>query len=216
MAHHASMIRQLLDRDYLLDVQKLRKEFAAVDTADPASLRRWFADHSYLTANDHARIAGVCLKTVRRWKHLAGLPGAQRRPPRNWRRPRQLLAAPLDWTAGTWLEDSYAEGHGIRAIARAIGRSYTVTRRQLRRRGVAFRSARTAARSRHPCCNRPWLLRHYVVEGLSLSRCARLAGASVGAMTGWLLAERIRIRSNSEQQALQHEAGTGPACRPAG
>jgi transposase len=206
----------LLDRDYLLDVQELRKEFAEVDTTDPASLRRWFADHPYLAANDHARIAGVCLKTVRRWQDRAGLPCVGRQRPPGWRRPRQLLAAPLDWTAGTWLEDSYAEGHGIRAIARAIGRSYTATRRQLRRRGVAFRPARAAVRSRHPCCNRPWLLRHYVVEGLSLSRCARLAGVSAGTMTGWLLAERIRIRSNSEQQALQHEAGVGPACRPAG
>jgi hypothetical protein len=122
--------------------------------------------------------------------------------------------APPNWEAGTWLEEQYA-AHGIRQIADAIGRSYTATRRQLRRRGVVLRSAREAVRSRHPSCNRPWLLRHYVVEGLSLTMCARLAGASVATLTGWLLAEGIRIRSNSEQQAINHEIGTEPTCRPA-
>src|SRR5205823_5881644 len=41
----------LLDRDYLLDLRLLRQEFAVVDTADPASLRRWFTDHLYLSPN---------------------------------------------------------------------------------------------------------------------------------------------------------------------
>jgi hypothetical protein len=202
----------LLDRDYLLDLRLLRQEFAVVDTADPASLWRWFADHSYLSPNDHARIAGVCLKTIRRWQDAAGLPRARRRRPPGWRRPRPVLTAPPDWAAGTWLEKQYPS-HGIRQIGHAIGRSYTATRRLLRRRGVIFPSAREAVRSRHPCCNRPWLLRHYVVEGLSLSQCARLAGVSTATMTEWLLAEAIRVRSNSEQQALNHvrqgrESGT--------
>jgi hypothetical protein len=39
---------------------------------------------------------------------------------------------------------------------------------------------------------------------LSLTRCARLAGVSAATITGWLLAEGIRIRSNGEQQALNH------------
>jgi hypothetical protein len=193
----------LLDRDYLLDLRELRTEFGEVDPTDPASLRRWFVGHTYLAPNDHARIAGVCLKTIRRWQDAAGLPRAQRRWPPGWRRPRPVLTAPPDWAAGTWLEEQYP-AQGIRVIARAIGRSYTATRRLLRRRGVISPSARAAVRSRHPCCNRPWLLRHYVVGGLSLSRCARLAGVSAATMTGWLLAEGIRIRSNSEQQAVNH------------
>jgi hypothetical protein len=193
----------LLDRDYLLDLQELRTEFGKVDPTDPASLRRWFVNHRYLSANDHARIAGVCLKTIRRWQDTAGLPRARRLRPPGWRRPRPALTAPPDWTAGTWLEEQYP-AHSIRQIARAIGRSYTGTRRLLRRRGVVFPSAREAVRSRHPCCNRTWLLRHYLVEGLSLSRCARLAGISAATLTEWLLAAGVRIRSNSEQQALNH------------
>jgi hypothetical protein len=191
----------LLDRDYLLDLPLLRQEFALVDTAEPASLRRWFADHSYLSPNDHARIAGVCLKTIRRWQDAAGLPRARRCRPPGWRRPRPVLTAPPDWAAGTWLEEQYP-AHGIRQIAHAIGRSYTATRRLLRRRGVVFRSAREAVRSRHPFCNRHWLLEHYTIEEGSLTWCAKLAGVSAATMTGWLLTEGIRIRSNSEQQAL--------------
>jgi hypothetical protein len=189
----------LLDRDYLLDLQELRTEFGKVDPTDPASLRRWFADHSYLGPNDHARIAGVCLKTIRRWQDAAGLPRARHRRPPGWRRPRAVLTAPPDWSAGTWLEEHYP-AHGIRQIAHAIGRCYTATRRLLRRRGVIFPSAREAVRSLHPCCNRHWLLDHYTVEGESLTRCAKLAGVSTYTLTAWLIQFRIRIRSNSEQQ----------------
>ena len=57
-------ISTLLDRDYLLDLRLLQQEFAVVDTANPARLRQWFMDHSYLSPNDHARVAGVCLRTV--------------------------------------------------------------------------------------------------------------------------------------------------------
>jgi hypothetical protein len=204
----------LLDREYLLDLRLLQQEFAAVDVAEHSSLRQWFTDHSYLSPNDHARIAAVCLKTIRRWQDAAGLPRARRRRPPGWRRPRPVLTAPPDWAAGTWLEEQYP-AHGIRQIAHAIGRSYTATRRLLRRRGVVFRPARTSARSRHPCCSRHWLTEHYVVAGWSLTRCARLASVSAGTMTGWLLAEGIRIRSNSEQHAMRHEVRTEQTCRPA-
>jgi hypothetical protein len=201
----------LLDRDYLLDLRELRTEFGEVDPTDPASLRCWFTKHYYLAPNDHARIAGVCLKTIRRWQNAAGLPRARRRQPPGWRRPRPVLTAPPDWAAGTWLEEQYP-AQGIRVIARAIGRSYTATRRLLRRRGVIPPSAREAVRSRRPCCTRPWLLRHYVVEGLSLTRCAKLAGVSAATLTDWLLAAGIRIRSNSEQQAVNHAThGREPA-----
>ena len=39
---------------------------------------------------------------------------------------------------------------------------------------------------------------------LAAGELARLAGVSAATMTGWLLAERIGIRSNSEQQSLNH------------
>jgi hypothetical protein len=178
----------------------LAEEFRSVDRADPAALRRWFDDHKYMAANDHARVARVCLRTVRRWRDAAGVAGRPRQsPPSAGPRPRPPLVTPPDWRQGTWLEDQYTAGCGIRAIARLIARSYTATRRHLRRRGVVFRQPRDAARPRHPCCNRPWLLRRYVVEGLSLTRCARLAGVPWAA---------CRINS---AKALGHAAGS--ACR---
>jgi hypothetical protein len=203
----------LLDREYLLDLRLLRQEFAVVDTADPASLGRWFSTHHYLATNDHARVAGVCLKTIRRWKDAAGLPRARRRRPPGWRRLRPVLAAPPDWAEGTWLEEQYP-AHSVRQIAHAIGRSFAATRRLLRRRGVVFPSAREAVRSRHPFCNRHWLLEHYIVQERSLTRCAKLAGVSAYTITAWLIQFQIRIRSNSEQQQqIPNDAGgrpTGP------
>jgi transposase-like protein len=197
---------EALELDYLRDVAELRQQLAAVDTADPRSLARWFAAHPYLTTNDHARAAGVCPRTVRRWQAAAGLPRLrEQRPPRPSTATRSALVAPPDWRQGTWLKDSYAAGYGIRSIARAAGRSYTAVRRHLLRRDVVLRDCRDAARSRHPCCCRPWLVRHYAVGGLSLTRCAKLAGVSRSTLASWLVHHGIRVLSASE--ALVRRAG---------
>jgi hypothetical protein len=203
----------LLVCEYEQDVRQYRGLFAAVDRRDPASLRAWFDAHSFLTSNDQARIAEVSLQTVRRWKRLAGLPAAPRRCP-SYRRPaRPAPAPPADWRAGTWLAEQYPS-HSIREIARAIGRSYTATRRQLRRRGVAFPTPREAVRSRHPCCTRAWLFDHYMVRGLSVTRCARLAGVSRSTLTGWLLSFQFGVRCNTEQQLVNYEVRTGRPLDP--
>jgi hypothetical protein len=198
-------LRDWLDEEYLRDTRLLQVEFAKVDTADPASLRQWFMDHPYLTNNDYARIAGgASLKTVQRWRRSAGLPPAARPAPPGWTRPRRSLVAPPDWRTGSWLADQYRAGYTIRELARAIRRSYNYTRRLLQRRGVIFRTPREATQSRHPCCTRTWIVRRYVELGLSLTRCARLAGVSRATMTSWLLSRQIRVRSAPEQLAMQY------------
>jgi predicted HTH domain antitoxin len=198
-------VAHYLDREYELDLRELRREFGRVERGDPASLRAWFAAHPYLAANDHARVAGVSLRTVRRWQQAAGLPPARRRAPRHRRPPEPAPPpAPPDWRAGTWLADQYPR-HSVRQIARAIGRSYPATRRLLLRRGVALRAPKEAVRSRHPCCTPGWLFEHYEARASSLTRCALLAGVSRSTMTAWLLRHRIRIRSNPEQQTLHED-----------
>ena len=135
---------------------------------------------------------------------IAPRPAADNRP--GWRRRNLVPTPPPDWGDG-WLEEQYAAGWGLRTIARAVGRSYTAVRRRLRRRGVAFRTAREAVRSRHPCCTREWLLVNYVARELSLTACARLAGVSKYTLTAWLkLAMRIRVRSASEQLMLHYSS----------
>jgi hypothetical protein len=203
-------LRDWLDNEYLEDIHLLRQEFAGVDRRDPTSLRGWFAVHPYLTNNDHARIAGgVSLRTIHRWRRMAGLPPAARRRPPGWTRPRRSLATPPDWRSSSWLPDTYRAGYGIRELGRAIHRSYTFTRRLLRRQGVAFRSARQAVQSRHPCCTRAWLVYRYVSQGESLTKCARLAGVSRATMTSWLLRHQIRVRSAGEQLAMQYDGEPG-------
>jgi hypothetical protein len=191
-----------IDREYAQEVVEYREKFAAVDRTNPDSLRGWFREHTYLTANDMCLIAQVSLKTLQRWRRIVGQLGPKRSPPRRRGQPRRPLpTAPPDWRAGTWLEDQY-QHYSVREIARAIARSYTFTRRLLQRRGVVFRSAREAIRSKHRCCNWAWLDQHYMVAGLSLTQCARLAGVSSSTMTSWLLQFGFRVRTISEQLVL--------------
>jgi hypothetical protein len=211
-----------IDREYAQEVVEYWEKFAAVDCTNLESLRDWFEEHTYLTANDMCLIAQVSLKTLQRWRRALGQPGPKRSPPRQCRQhPRPLPTSPQDWRAGTWLEDQY-QRFSVREIARAIGRSYTFTRRLLQRRGVVFRSALEAIRSKHHCCNWLWLDQHYMVAGLSLTRCARLAGVSSSTMTSWLLQFGFRVRTISEQLVLMDRmnkasrvpARLGSSCGP--
>src|SRR5437588_665444 len=58
--------------DWEADIAELRQEFAAVNAADPDSLRRWFDDHPYLTTHEHGVVAGVSETTIGRRKRRAG------------------------------------------------------------------------------------------------------------------------------------------------
>lgn len=192
------------DREYAEDLFDLQQVFAAVDRRDPASLRAWFRKYAFLTGTDHARIARVTRRTIQRWRRAAGcpLPALRPLPPSARRVPTPALIAPEGWMDGTWLERQYRR-FSIRQIAGAIGRSYTATRRLLRGRGIALRSAAEAARSRHPCCTQAWVLEHYVQRRLALHRCAALAGVSLATFTEWLNRFGIRIRSRGEQLQLR-------------
>lgn len=196
-------VNQFVDREYAIDIREYRERFATVDRSDRSCLRAWFDAHGYLTANDMARIGDVSLRTVGRWKRAAGLPAAARTRPAYRRPPPSLLVAPDGWRQGRWVAEQYP-AHSIRDIARAVGRSYTWTRRRLLRLGVRFPTKRDAVRSRHPCCTLAWLFNKYVVEGLSVTRCARLARVSRSTLTSWLLAFRLRVRTNTEQQVTNY------------
>lgn len=196
------MVDHFLDLEYEKDLRELRREFKNVCRSDAASLRAWFATHPYLRDNDHARIAEVSLRTVGRWKRVAGIPPQPNSlPPYSSSCRKSTPSVPPNWRCGTWLAEQYPR-FSIRQIARAIGRSYTATRRLLMKQNIQFPTARDAVRSRHPCCSLAWLHDHYVAQARSLGDCARLAGVSKSTMTDWLLSFRLRIRPNSEQQLI--------------
>jgi hypothetical protein len=192
-------ISDFLDGEYLRDVAELQGEFAALNGASPDALYDWIRKRPYLSRNDLARIGLVCLKTVQGWSRATGLRPV-RRPP-GWAHPRPALVVPAGADAGDWAAAAYTAGHSIRQVAAALRRSYTATRRLLLRRGVVFRPAREAVRSRHACCSSAWLVLHYTVQGLSLplTRSARIASVSAATMSDWLHRFGIRIRSAGEQ-----------------
>src|SRR4051812_15129864 len=96
-----------LDGEYEIDLGVLRREFAKVDTGDPASLRRWFEDYPYLSASDCARLANVTRKAVYNWKRRASIaPAVTVKTPRyTFSKPTPV--APGNWhdLDCTWLED---------------------------------------------------------------------------------------------------------------
>lgn len=201
MAGSTSAVEQLfgfIDGEYRAEVEEYAMAFARIDRHSPDALRAWLQAHPYLTTNDLCRIARVSHRTAGKWRRLAGVPSRPRTPPRRCRLPRPGPVAPPDWENGTWLQDQYPR-YSVRQISRAVGRSYTWTRRLLLRRGVRLRSAVEAVRSRHPCCQQAWLSEHYIERGLSLTTCARLAGVSSATLTAWVLRFGFRVRTAAEQ-----------------
>jgi hypothetical protein len=99
---------------------------------------------------------------------------------------------------GVWLKDH------LFLSTNDVCRIGNICLKTVYRRGVAFRTAREAVRSRHPCCTREWLLVNYVAREQSLTACARLAGVSKYTLTAWLNRHAIRVRSASEQLMLHY------------
>src|SRR6516164_6756368 len=96
-------ITQRLDRDYALDLVTFQAEFAGINTADPVQLKKWFTEHSYLTAHDQARIAKVAVSTIYAWRARVGMPRraiTMARPPKPVRPPDPV--APPNWRDPTW------------------------------------------------------------------------------------------------------------------
>jgi hypothetical protein len=182
--------RRQFEADYLADIADLRREFAAVDRADPESLRAFFDTHSYLTRSETAIVARVGVDTVGRWRRLAGCARAVKFIPRVPQRRRiASIAVPPDWATREWLESQLAS-HSTVEIARAVGRSRAWVRRLLRRFGLQA----PPVHPRNPCWDRSWLLAHYVGRGWSLARCGRAAGVCRQTIARWLTDWGIRIR----------------------
>ena len=111
----------------------LQKQFAAVNTADLASLREWFLAFPELTAREQARVAQVALITIRRWRKKShatfvymyetyhGVVCVRPRTP-NYRPPKKPLpnlVVPENWaTDPNWLLAQIENKVSIRQLAK--------------------------------------------------------------------------------------------------
>ena len=193
----AEGVQQRWLADWEADIADLRREFACVVIGDVKSLRQWFDDHSYLTDHEHAAVAGVSETTIGRWKSRVDRSGGIRSIPRPIQIPRMpVIQVPPDWRLREWLGVQVTR-HGVRQVARAVGRSRACIRKLVTRLGIPPHQVR----SFHPCCARHWLWERYSRRGWSLARCAAAAGVSRQSIARWLTRFLIPIRTYTVRAA---------------
>jgi hypothetical protein len=175
-------------------------KFAKVNQKDPASVRKWFEDHNYLTINDHAMIIGKCLKIVRELRAFAGIKG---KPPKTKKRPtdttiKAVIELPDNWRTKEWLTET-VKTYGSRATIRTIGctpkRFYEIAKKL----DVELPKS---SKSKNPCCTSAWCHRHYVELGFSARKCAKLANITTSKFIDWLIKFKIQVISMYEREQL--------------
>jgi transposase-like protein len=102
------------------------------------------------------------------------------------------IDVPKNWDTKEWLEEAI-KLYSIRAIARAVGRDKVGIQKRLKKWKIKYDSDKHRT-LRHPKCNREWIYKHYVTQGLSQIKCAKLAGVSKQTFNNWLNRFKIPVR----------------------
>lgn len=203
------------DRQFARDIYDLRVEFTAVNVRDAASLKAWFLEHSYLTDVEHATVARCSVRNIWKWKTKLDLkkPSKHKMPAlteKMVRRRRVLPPAPDDWRTNGWLTEQYSVNrYSIREMMRAAGITYLAMWLHLKKGGLLARTSAEALTPKNPCCNKVWLVEHYVTQFKSVFECAKLAGVSRQTMANWLVRFLIRVRTHAEQIRYGTNMGKG-------
>jgi len=185
------------------EIEQLRPKFAAVNKKDPKALRRWFESYPHLRTADHALIASRSLNYIRELKKLAGLGGkpVKKRPTTRHRKVVNI-EVPENWDTPEWLQKAVLR-YSILSISQALGVSRRTIRRRLDRYKITERI--DATDPQNPYYNKAWVHEHYVEQGLSQSKCAKMAGITTAAFTKWLVRFRIPVRTARETFAKQKQ-----------
>lgn len=204
---------------HLEDLLELRQEFEKFDKHDVEAIRKWFADHPYLSTAEQAQVAGKSRWYIRNLKRRAGLTKPPPKVlPKSTAKPQSKLGieVPEDWDNREWLEKAVQIGT-VAQIAKAVGRSRQVIMKRLKRMNIPYSRRKT---SKNPCCNKAWLHKHYVEQGLTQQECANLAGISVENFANWLVRFSIPVRRQPTGTAaplwvyrLVHQLEHHPAIR---
>lgn len=190
---------------YSKDIAALRRQFKEVDIKDPSAIQKWFADHPYLTTNDHAQIAERSLFWIRKLKRFANI---KQRTPKilpisKPRKSVNTLVAPVDWDNQEWLRET-AKTHNVTAMAIACG----ISRRYMRDKLTKYKIKQMGEKAFDPKSdkyNYQWVYEHYVTKRLSQAKCAKLAGISRQTFCIWLNRLKIAVRGKSETNSNRYE-----------
>lgn len=190
-----------MDRS-LATLEELRAAFKRVNRHDPKALRLWFDTHQHLSTHDHAQVAGLSAWTIRQLKKRAGIRGngpavgpqvitvrcdPAEVPPANWKDDP-------DWLRRT------LELYDVSKIARMVGRDRNVVKAALKRHNIPTKNRRDATKSKNPHCSHAWCWKHYVEQGLSQEKCAKLAGIAQQTFGDWLNRFNIPVRDAEQTE----------------
>lgn len=147
---------------------------------------------------EKALLAGVCVKTIQRWKHRLGIYNPNngwgskqpKRPFKSFIPPdttKPVLPTYVQPVTDEWLNKMYEKGYGKRRVAIMCG----LDRIKLYKR---YKNSRKEIL--HPCCTKEWLEEHYEILGLNYRQCAKIADVNPYTIYNWLIKFSIPIRDS--------------------
>lgn len=182
--------------------------------------QRFLEENDGLSTYQLAVLAGKSASTIRNWKRKFQQP--LKKSPFNHKpsgnsRPIEHVDDKSIWDNEEWFRQKYEiERIGIPTISKIISRSPALVSSKLDRYGVEIRKHAESVCSTNPCCNKDWLMAHYVTDEeyahwlkqldkdptvsrhpeapLSLSRCAAEASVVPYTIYNWLTKFDMNIR----------------------
>jgi len=189
-------------------MQVVCEEFKTrVDIYNKKSLFRFFMRYAFFSTNDLALILGLSPGTIQEYKRYAGIKrkdGPYHKPV-NHNIPVHL-DLPENWDTPEWWRAHYPR-YGMYILTRETGLNYNTVRRRVRQHCGRIRGHKEAVQPDHPCCNKDWLRKHYINQGLNQKQCGLLAGVSDSTIRSWLVRLGFQVRGHNGGSLLDQVGG---------
>lgn len=176
-----------MSSEYHAELAEYQRQYRLIDPDDPAQFEEWVESTKHLGDIAQSQISGICYEIFRR-----------RKKRRVWEYiPKaDAIIVPENWRTKEWLE-AQVKLFPISKIAKATGCHRRTIDRLIVRLGVDHKFGLPV----HPCDNYEWLYEHRVKQGLSLRRCAALAGLDRDTISRWLAKHKVPLGSSNVWQA---------------
>jgi len=168
------------------------------DAKNVRSLQIFFKENEFMRTTELAQLANVSVKTIINWRKKVGIKSKPRFH-QGVRHKKHEIQPVEKWNDRDWLyQKIVVEGCGVHKICRMANRNIRTVYTKVKKLGIPLRDPKVASASKNPCCDRKWLLDHYVTLGLTLRQCAKIANVCPYTIYNWLVKYHIEIRDNYE------------------
>lgn len=184
-------------RDYrnshiIIDGEKYRhlaSEFHSIPRKDKESLKAFFEKYKHLTNNQLARIVSRSNILIRKLKHSCGIINP---PPNHKPKNIGIASQKVPIKTNTLAEImELAKTYSVNSIAKSLNRPVSTIHTILKRNGCTHIKKVSDIKSSNPCCSYHWLYTNYILNGLSVNKCAKLAGVYPQTISAWLVKYKI-------------------------